>query len=205
MNFSQLSPFTVSPPWVLFSLFQLKKGNRFWAFKTMGLSSTKLTLSDHMPFAKMLGTGSGSGFGILPNWQQYALLTCWQDAQQATSFFNTSALAKSLLRRSEESWSVLMQPVTSKGNWEGNNPFLPHAAPLQEDEAVVALTRATINFKRLPEFWKHVPKVSPTTEHAPGLLFKTGIGELPLIQQATISVWKDAASINNFAYKMQRY
>lgn len=205
MNFNPLSPSNVSPPWVLFSLFQLKKGNRFWAFKTMGRSSYRLTISDRMPFGVMLGTGSGNGFGIMPNWRQYALLTCWQDLQEAESFFSTSALAQSLQDRSEETWSVLMQPVTSKGAWEGKNPFSPLAAPLQADEAVVVLTRATINIQRLPEFWNNVPRVSPTTDNAPGLLFKTGLGELPLVQQATISVWKDQQSINNFAYKMQEH
>ena len=204
MIFSAPTVFSTSPPRVLFSLFQLKKGNRFWAFKTMGRSGTQLSLSDRMPFGLMLGTGGGRGF-LMPNFSQYALLTSWQKAEDAKSFMKTSLLAQGLSQRSEEVWSVLMQPVVSKGSWGGNNPFTPLAAPFGAHEPVVVLTRATIRLKRVVDFLKHVPAVSRSTDAAPGLIIKTGIGELPIVQQATLSVWQDQQSVDNFAYKMQEH
>ena len=39
------------------------------------------------------------------------------------------------------------------------------------------------------------------TEKAKGVIFYKGIGELPFIQQATISIWKNNNFINDFAYK----
>jgi heme-degrading monooxygenase HmoA len=204
MTFSSHHPFSVSPPWVLFSLFQLREGNKFWAFKTMGTYAKQLTTSERMPFGLMLGTGGGRGF-LLPNLRQYALLTCWQRAEDARNFMNVSLLAQGLQQRSEEVWSVLMQPVVSKGAWAGNNPFTPLADPLQAHEPVAVLTRAAIRLPRLLEFLKHVPPVSQTTDTAPGLLVKTGIGELPIVQQATFSLWKDTQSVDNFAYKMREH
>ncbi|AHM61821.1 spheroidene monooxygenase [Flammeovirgaceae bacterium 311] len=189
---------------MLFSLFQLKEGNKFWAFKTMGTASRQLTTNERMPFGLMLGTGGGRGF-LLPNWRQYALLTSWQRAEDALNFMKVSLLAQGLQQRSKEAWSVLMQPVVSKGAWGGNNPFTPLADPLQPHEPVAVLTRASIRLPRLVEFLRHVPTVSHTTDTAPGLLLKAGIGELPIVQQATFSVWKDTRSVDNFAYKMREH
>ncbi len=204
MNLNLHSAFTLSPPWVLFSLFQLKAGSAFWAFKTMGRASRQLPVSERMPFGLMLGTGGGRGF-LLPNWHQYALLTCWQHAEDARNFHNISPLAQALRQRSQEVWTILMQPVASKGLWSGNNPFTPHAEPLQRKEPVVVLTRATIRPSKIVDFLRHVPKVSRATDHAPGLLIKTGIGELPIVQQATFSLWKDQQSVDDFAYHMQEH
>ena len=204
MKFSTSTPFSVSPPWVLFSLFQLKAGNRFWAFKTRGRVKHHLSSSSFMPFGVMLGTGGGRGF-LLPNWQQYALLTCWNKAEDAINFMKTAPIAQEFQQRSQEAWSVLMQPVVSKGSWGGDNPFAPLAEPLLGNEPVVVLTRASIRLSRLPEFLSYVPRVSRTTDSAPGLLVKTGIGELPLIEQATLSVWQNQQSVDNFAYKMQEH
>jgi hypothetical protein len=205
MNLSPTHSATLSPPWVLFSLYQLQQHNRFWAFKRMGRSTSMLNRSERMPFGLMLGTGSGRGFGIFPNWERYALLTCWHSPEDAEAFLSQSSFARELQQRSKERWTVLMQPVISKGTWAGKNPFFPHAASLSATEPLVVLTRATIHLKRLPEFWKYVPQVSESTEHTPGLLFKTGIGEVPLVQQATVSLWKDQQSLDAFAYKMKQH
>lgn len=205
MNFPTPSPKSASPPWVVFSLYQLQKGNRFWAFKTMGRSSSLLKASNNMSFGLMLGTGSGRGFGAFPNWKRYALLSSWHSQDEAEAFLAKNPLALQLQHRSKEALTVLMQPVVSKGSWAGDNPFSPLAAPLSPGEPVIALTRATIHLKRLPEFWKYVPKVSYATEYSPGLLLKTGIGEVPLVQQATVSIWQDQQSLDSFAYKMAEH
>lgn len=205
MKISNSSPVSTAAPWVLFSLYQLEQGNKLWALKTMGRSAEKLKKEKEMPFGLMLGTGSGNGFSMYPDWSRYALCSSWASPDAAQKFLATSLLAKRLAERSSEVWSVLMQPVVSRGAWGGRNPFTPQAAPLAPSEPVVALTRARIRFSRLPEFWKYVPGVSDATGRAPGLLAKTGIGQLPLVEQATLSVWENAAAIDEFAYKMQQH
>lgn len=204
MSLDSHSPFTLSPPWVLFSIYRLRAGQAFWGFKTMGRSGRRLLPGERMPFGLMLGTGADRGF-LLPDWHRYAMLSCWHSAEDAKNFQHTSPLARDLHQHSQEAWSVLMQPVTSKGHWNGNNPFTPHAAPLQNDEPVAVLTRATIRPRKLLDFLRHVPKVSQATDLAPGLLIKTGIGELPIVQQATFSLWQNQQSVDNFAYRMQEH
>jgi heme-degrading monooxygenase HmoA len=40
---------------------------------------------------------------------------------------------------------------------------------------------------------------------AKGLKQSFGVGEVPFIKQATLSIWEDEASIKNFAYSMQQH
>ncbi|EMR04214.1 DUF3291 domain-containing protein [Cesiribacter andamanensis] len=195
-----LSP---SAPLVLFSLFQLEKGHRLWALRKMGLSSFLLPPSAAMPFGLMLGVGKG--FGLDPDWDRYALLSSWRRPEEAYDFLEKNRLAQQLQHKSRERWSVLMQPVVAKGEWGGKNPFLPAAPPLEAGEPVVVLTRATIRPTRMLEFWRQVPPVSLSTQQAPGLLAKIGIGELPVVQQATLSVWENKEKLEGFAYHMQQH
>ena len=51
------------------------------------------------------------------------------------------------------------------------------------------------------EFWRSVPKASNAIKSAKGVSWFKGIGEVPFIQQATFSIWKNLESVTNFAYK----
>lgn len=96
-----------------------------------------------------------------------------------------------------------MRPVMAKGQWRGTNPFLPLAEPGPDYKGpLVALTRARIRPQKLIQFWRQVPEVSRETIKADGLLAQTGVGELPLIQQGTLSIWENEASLKAFAYGM---
>ncbi len=70
------------------------------------------------------------------------------------------------------------------------------------DNCIAVLTRATIRPRALPDFWRHVPQARARLRaHADDLLFGIGIGELPLIQQCTVSVWRNAEAVNQYAYR----
>jgi hypothetical protein len=94
-----------------------------------------------------------------------------------------------------------MKPVKSKGHWDGINPFLS-----KEDSRslgpVGVLTRASIARNRLFSFWKYVPRVSRRLrEFDDGLYFSKGIGEVPLLEQATFSLWKSRETMVSYAYR----
>jgi spheroidene monooxygenase len=61
------------------------------------------------------------------------------------------------------------------------------------------LTRATIKPSILTRFWRKVPNISDRIGADPNVMFKIGIGETPLFQQITFSIWPDAKSMANFA------
>jgi hypothetical protein len=73
------------------------------------------------------------------------------------------------------------------------------------DKPVVVLTRATIRLSKLYYFWKRVGNVSSTLENYDGLALSIGVGEWPLIQQATLSVWKTQTEMMDYAYKNQKH
>jgi hypothetical protein len=62
------------------------------------------------------------------------------------------------------------------------------------------LTRATIRPRHLRAFWRDVPAASRALEKAPGLVASIGVGELPLIRQATFSLWRDTEAMKRYAY-----
>ena len=70
---------------------------------------------------------------------------------------------------------------------------------------VVVITRATIHLNKLIPFWRSVPIANKAIKEAKGVIYYKGIGEWPFIQQATISIWKDSESVNDFAYRDKRH
>ena len=63
---------------VTVTLFRFKGfGNRFWAFGQMGRRPFQKGIADGLTFGKMLGTGSGNGFSIFPNFGVYGWLGVW--------------------------------------------------------------------------------------------------------------------------------
>jgi hypothetical protein len=51
------------------------------------------------------------------------------------------------------------------------------------------------------QFWRAVPPVTESLHSSPGLLNAIGIGEAPIGLQGTFSIWENAATLREFAYK----
>lgn len=91
-----------------------------------------------------------------------------------------------------------MEATSSRGKWSGIAPFT--VIPAERNAGpVVALTRATMRASRILRFWKRVPDISAVIGEDPNVIFKIGIGEVPLLHQVTFSIWPDAASMAHFA------
>jgi len=166
----------------------------------MGRSALLSSKPRDLLFGKMMGSGKG-GFSMMPDFSRYAMLCSWQSAQAAEAFFQ-SELFSTYTAQTDETYTLQMLPVQSHGYWNGRNPFNTTIKTLQPAELpVVVLTRATIRLSRLPEFWRNVPKAQQAIRHSAGLLFSVGVGELPLVQQATVSIWQNLEAVRQFAYQ----
>jgi hypothetical protein len=174
--------------------------DRWWGFKQMGLAGKGLEQVEGLRFAKMLGSGGGNGFSIWPNLGTYGLLGVWESEAAAEQFFQQHPLYQSFRERCTSWWNLYMHAAKAHGEWEGEQPF-PISAPYDPQRLVGVLTRATIYTKHLWRFWRFVPPVSRSIEDKPGLLFSVGIGELPLIQQATFSLWENSEKMMDYAYR----
>jgi hypothetical protein len=174
--------------------------DRWWAFGQMPQASKALEDTTGMRFAKLLGSGGGKGFAPWPDWGTYFLLQTWDRAAEAERFVEKHPYSQEWQSRSASTSVLWLQAYRSMGAWEASNPFEGQDGPNDAAHTVI-LTRARIRARRLLHFWRSVPKVSDMMAGQPGLCYAKGVGEWPLIDQATVSVWESEAAVNAFAYQ----
>lgn len=173
--------------------------NKWWAFKQMQIGIRALNRVDGLSFYKLLGSGAKAGFSSIPNFGTYVLLCVWTSEEKALDFFSKNAFYKTYENKSSEHFTVFLKSAEVHGKWAGVQPFEP-SEKMHLDKPVLVLTRATIRFTKLISFWRRVGKVSQSLENYNGLSFSIGVGEWPLIQQATLSIWKTQAEMLDYAY-----
>ena len=175
--------------------------NKTWAFGQMQFAHSFLRKTPGLNFYKLMGSGKDPGFNPLPDWNVYALLCNWENEAAANDFFQNAAKFRQYQKHTTEQWTIFMRPIHAKGLWSGSNPFSP-ASDLDETNPLIAvITRATIRKKNLVQFWRYVPiSQSPILKGCKGLIYTKGIGEVPLVQMATFSIWQSMEDLKNFAY-----
>ncbi len=152
-------------------------------------------------FYKLMGSGRGAGFNPFPDWSVYALLQVWDSEADADAFFTNAELIRHYRAHTEQMWTVYMKNILARGAWSGGNPFTPAEDLDPSNRRIAVITRATIKWHKLIPFWRYVPRSQQSLQDNPGLLFTKGIGEAPVVQMATFSIWKDLESLNAFAYQ----
>ncbi|MEN0047576.1 MAG: hypothetical protein AAF806_11005 [Bacteroidota bacterium] len=174
--------------------------NKWWAFTQMQRAYGKLKGTKGLGFHRMLGSGGDRGFSIFPNWSTYGLISVWEKATDAEQFFQKHSVFKDFLNYSQEHWTVYLKTSKVHGEWSGTCPF-KETISYDKKALVGVLTRATIHTKYLRHFWKFVPSVSESVHDKKGLIFSVGVGELPIVQQATFSLWESSELMMEYAYK----
>lgn len=163
----------------------------------MALARLALRRIPEIGFWKLCGSGTGEGFTPKPNTAVWAILATWPDAETARRLIETAPVFRRWRAHATESWTILLEPTSARGKWSGLAPFTPTDTP--NTGPVVALTRATMRASTFMRFWRRVPDISAAIGQDPNVLFKIGIGEVPLLHQVTFSIWPDAASMAHFA------
>jgi hypothetical protein len=187
---------------VTVTYFKIKKGfgARFWALQQMWAGRFFLRKTPGICFYKILGSGAGEGFGAAPDFSVYCLLAVWEEQKSAETFFQKGKYFLRYKKQCQEYCTWYLLPSVSHGKWEGQNPF-GKGLPVEDGEPVAILTRATLRWHRIGVFRRSVPAASNAVTSAPGCVFASGVGEWPLIQQATFSVWQTAAHMKAYAYQ----
>lgn len=166
----------------------------------MGAARLALRHENRALFWKLCGSGTGEGFTPRPNWGVWAIMAVWPDEATARAAVAQSPVWARWRARAAESWTLFLDPVSARGTWAGQSPFVAGpAAPDTATGALAALTRASVRPSRALRFWNRVPDISAVIGSDPNVAFKIGIGEVPLLHQVTFSVWPDAAAMAAFA------
>ena len=171
-----------------------------WVFAQMALARPALRRDRRLLFWKLCGTGTGQGFTMRPNGRVWAILAVWPDAAVAQAGVADHPVWRGWRQRARESWTLFLAPTASRGTWAGANPFQPDAGMVQTGPCA-ALTRATLRPRHMLAFWRRVPAISRRIGADANVAFKIGIGEMPLRNQVTFSVWPDLAAMAAFARK----
>lgn len=187
------------------SFFYYQGKEKWWAFRQMKEALPKLDKIQNLAFFKMLGSGGGNGFSILPDLSVYAVLCVWNSYEGAENTLGKVEPFYAMQLRASHYLHIFMKATRSKGAWSGKNPFKEFVE--QQAEAPIAvLTRASIATNKLFSFWRNVPKVSRKLQtYNEGLIFSKGIGELPIVQQATFSIWQTRKRMVEYAYQGKKH
>lgn len=194
---------------VTLTVLKFAPGDRYRAFANIGRWMMKPFAAPGLQFQKMMGTGKN--FGLWPDFSQYVFLATWASEADAQRFFASATWQPFLPVDPQPTGALVsgvgtlfLQPFKSHGQWDGVNPFAD-SAPSSDPQAarsVAVLTRATIRTSKLFDFWRNVPAAQQRlAEQGDKLLLAIGSGEVPLVQQCTLSVWRDAATVDQFAYR----
>jgi len=189
---------------VILSFFSYTE-NKFWAFTQMQRALPKVQQQKGIHFVRTLGTGAGQGFSLWPDFSTYALLTVWKSEQDATAFLKHSEVMQAFYQRSETQQHFSLHTLQSHGLWGKSNPFEASKRTLEEDEQIGIITRAKLRPSRLIEFWRAVPAASKAITQAKGVVWYKGIGEWPMVQQATFSIWERLEDVKAFAYNSSHH
>ncbi len=64
---------------------------------------------------------------------------------------------------------------------------------------IATLTRASIRASAAAAFWRHAPAAQDSLIDAPGCELAIGMGEAPLLRQATFSLWQTTSAMDAYA------
>lgn len=170
---------------------------RTWAFAMMGLARPALARLPGIGFWKLCGSGAGEGFDLKPNINVFAILATWDSLEAAKTAHNNATLFARYQKRAAEHWTVYLNTDSVRGAWSGQAPFVvsdtSHIGPL------AVLTRASVKPGLMARFWGRVPNISTKIGTDPNVLFKIGIGDIPLLHQVTFSIWPNERVMADFA------
>lgn len=187
----------------------------FLGVLSMALFHFPLFFNKKISFYKLMGTGKNGSFDIHPDWNQWVVLIIlndelWMlndDTKNCKLQIINGPFINFYLRLFKcKTETIILKPLVSHGTWDGKTCFgnsLNKSTELNGKIAV--LTRATIRLNRLQSFWKHVPFVNATMNDNKGLLYSIGMGEIPFIKQATLSIWQDVECMKSFAYQQKEH
>jgi spheroidene monooxygenase len=184
---------------VTISFFKYHGSKKIWGMKQMFLSRFPMRRMEGLQFFKPLGTGSGAGYSIWPDFSVYGMLAVWESHEQANAYLG-SHLFRHFVKNSVEQYTIFLKPLSSRGSWSGFDKWEFSDADTTSS-LICVLTRATLRNRFLFKFLRMVPRVSAELINHQGLIFSKGIGEFPVIEQATFSVWENASCLDAFVNK----
>lgn len=170
--------------------------------QALAIDRVRYRRADGLQFLRVLGTGRGSSTAPGTELGRTALFCLFDSEHDADEFIRIVERR----RYTKESWHVKMRGAGGHGSWRGreiprimlegvsSTSTTPSGAPL------AMITRADVRPRAWRAFSRDARVVDRELHASEGLLAVVGIGEAPVLRLGTFSLWRDAASIQRFAY-----
>lgn len=168
-----------------------------WGLARLPLQGWPLRAVPGLGFAKVLGSGRHGGFGLAPGLLHQGLFLVFRGEAAARDFVDRSALMQAYRDHASECATAVLRAASSRGSWSG--AAMQVTADLPASGPVAALTRASIRLPHAAAFWRHTPPAQAALAQAQGCHLAAGLGEAPVLRQATFSLWSSVAAMNAYA------
>lgn len=168
-----------------------------WGWWRVARGQRPLRSQPGLVFAKALGSGHEGGFGLRPSASRQGLIAVFDGEARADDFIERSSVVQAYRRRSRECCVLKLRATSSRGSWSGHQ-IVP-TAPCPDLGPVASLTRASIRPGRAWAFWRRSPAAEHALERAQGCSLAVGLGEAPILRQATFSLWQDQNAMDAYA------
>ena len=180
----------------LLLLARLRPVHWAWSWNRLAFSRWLSQAAPGLRFMKTLGSGRDGGFGLVPSMSHQGLFCIFDQLSDAQAFI-ASPLVDRYRERSDECLIATLRPASARGSWDGL--ALTPGEPVPAGMPLAALTRASIRPAAAAQFWRHAPAAQHDLANAPGCELAIGLGEAPLLRQATFSLWRDAQAMDAYA------
>ncbi len=180
----------------LMLLARLRPAHWPWSWNRLAFARWLPQVTPGLRFMKTLGSGRDGGFGLVPSASHQGLFCIFDQLADAQAFIDAPLISQ-YRERSEECLITLLRPASARGSWDG--VALEPGLPIAAGQPIAALTRASIRPAAAAQFWRHAPAAQQDLAQAPGCELAIGLGEAPLLRQATFSLWRDAQAMDAYA------
>jgi len=179
-------------------LADIAEGHRLWGIRHFLLDRFAVARTPGLTFLKVLGSGRDGGFGLLPSFHHQGLFCVFREEGDADRFLEGSAGLAACRAHAREFFTVKLRAFSTRGTWSGARPFEITTQPPRTGP-VAALTRASIRPLIAAQFWHRAPPAEQSLASARGCLLAAGLGEAPLLRQATFTIWESIAAMDAYA------
>jgi hypothetical protein len=190
-----------APSVVVLMLMRYQRRSLAWGLSRLVMGPRDLQHTPGLRFARVLGSGRDGSFGLAPSFLCQGLIAFFDDTASAHRFVASAPAVQARRERSEECLTAVLGVSSSRGSWGGVSlaASSPIAGTLADDQPMASLTRAAIRPRHAARFWRHSPASEASLAQTPGCRLAVGLGEAPLLRQATFSLWDNTAAMKAYA------
>jgi len=186
-----------APGYAVLQLVRYRPTSVAWGLSRLALGARGVDAWKGLRALRILGSGREGGFGVAPSWRHQGLFAMFDDEAAARSFAQEARALQDRASRSAETFLAVLAASAARGSWGGVG-MRPVVEP-QAGRPLAGLTRWSLRMPHAATFWGHSPGSESALRRTEGCRLAVGLGEAPLLRQATFSLWDTAEAMQAYS------